>query len=305
MKKLLTATAVLAFAFATPALAIEVPATTTTASTESATKGPAIWKLSDEDTTIYMLGTFHLLPADYQWRNDTINSAMAVSDELVVETIVDRENPMEMMMAIQQLGISPGLPPILDRVDAENRGNLEAAIEKSGLPGMAFDMMETWTAGLMLIGVQFQELGLSGDAGVELDVEEAFKAAGKPIGQLETNAEQLGYFDGLSEETQREFLVSVIEPANELQVEFDAMLAAWSVGDMAAIAQSFNEDFTGNDEAAEALLYQRNALWAAWIHDRMEQPGTVFLAVGAGHLAGDRSVIDLLEKGGKEVTRIQ
>ena len=120
----------IAFVGATACTAAPAPALV--AASESATKGPAIWKLSDEDTTIYMLGTFHLLPADYQWRTDTIDSAIAASDELVVETVIDRDNPMEMMMVIQQLGMSPGQPPILDRVDAEDRGDLEAAIKKSG-----------------------------------------------------------------------------------------------------------------------------------------------------------------------------
>ena len=56
---------------------------------------------------------------------------------------------------------------------------------------------------------------------------------------------------------------------------------------------------------AEALLYNRNEKWAGWVDDRMDRPGTVFIAVGAGHLAGERSVQDFLGERGFTVTRVQ
>ena len=58
-------------------------------------------------------------------------------------------------------------------------------------------------------------------------------------------------------------------------------------------------------KVAEALLYNRNANWANWIKTRLDQPGTVFIAVGAGHLAGAKSVQDLLTQKGIKVTRVK
>jgi uncharacterized protein len=54
----------------------------------------------------------------------------------------------------------------------------------------------------------------------------------------------------------------------------------------------------------EPLLTRRNANWAAWINQRMAKPGTVFMAVGAGHLAGPVSVQQLLTAYGLKTERI-
>ena len=107
----------------------------------AAAKGasPALWAVSDADTTIYLFGTIHMLPEKYQWRTPTFDRALAGSQQLVVETIVDESNPHEMLGALATLAFSPGLPPITERVPPEKRGALEAAIKKAGLPRAAFD----------------------------------------------------------------------------------------------------------------------------------------------------------------------
>lgn len=269
------------------------------------TARPALWSVSDEDTTIYLFGTIHLLPADYQWRSPRFDQALANSDELVVETIVDLDHPQSFQASLLKLGYTPGLPPILDRVPPAKRGLLKAAIAKSGLPESSFNLMETWLAGFMLLGVQLQSMGLQGKAGPEEALKLQFAAAKKPIGELETNAEQLGFFDRLPESAQRQLLEGAIEAPVDTQKEFRSMLASWSKGDVNAIAKNFNRDLSGSPALMDALIKQRNANWSRWIEQRMAKPGSVFIAVGAGHLAGPSSVIKLLERDGFRVHRLQ
>ena len=83
------------------------------------------------------------------------------------------------------------------------------------------------------------------------------------------------------------------------------MLRAWARGDTAAIARSFNSEYSGTPELLDALLARRNANWARWIEHRLDQPGTLMVAVGAGHLAGKASVQALLERRGYKVRRLQ
>jgi uncharacterized protein YbaP (TraB family) len=83
------------------------------------------------------------------------------------------------------------------------------------------------------------------------------------------------------------------------------MLDAWSRGDIAGVAKSFNGDMGKSPELMDALIARRNANWANWVRTRLDQPGTVLMAVGAGHLAGDTSVVKLLQKEGLKVTRVQ
>ena len=71
---------------------------------------------------------------------------------------------------------------------------------------------------------------------------------------------------------------------------FDRLVTAWSKGDPDGVASEMNDSLKDSPEVAQALLVDRNKRWAAWIAERMQQPGTVFVAVGAGHLAGAQSV---------------
>lgn len=266
---------------------------------------PALWSVSDADTTVYLFGTIHLLPEKYDWRTPRFDQAVAGSNELVLETIVDDKDPMKLVGILTKLGFSNGLPPILQRVPAAKRAALTAAMVKSGIPPAAFDKMETWAAAFMLLGNQYKDLGLKGDQGVEQVLRTSFTSQGKPVGELETNGEQLGYFDTLSETAQRSLLEGAIEHPANMRQEFEAMLAAWVHGDVQAIAKDFNRDLSASPELKAALLSRRNANWSRWIEQRMTKPGSVLIAVGAGHLAGRESVLELLKRDGYKVQRVQ
>jgi uncharacterized protein YbaP (TraB family) len=266
---------------------------------------PALWSVSDADTTVYLFGTIHLLPDNYQWRTPKIEQAVGGSQQLVIETIVDEKDPMKLFGILMRIGMSPGLPPLVDRVPAAKRAALLDAVKKSGFPPKTLDNMETWAAAFILLGNQFKDLGLKNDQGVEMTLRSAFAGQGKPIGELESNLEQLTFFDQLPEKAQRELLEGAIEQASTVRTDFNDMLTAWVRGDVKAIARSFNRDLAASPELAQALIKQRNANWSKWIEQRMAQPGAVMVAVGAGHLAGRDSVIDLLKREGYRVRRLQ
>ena len=82
------------------------------------------------------------------------------------------------------------------------------------------------------------------------------------------------------------------------------MVEAWRTGDAAKLATLMNAE---EDDPAmvEALLTRRNKAWAQWIKARLDQPGTAFIAVGAGHLGGKGSVQDQLKVLGVKSARVQ
>jgi uncharacterized protein YbaP (TraB family) len=272
--------------------------------TSSAPK-PALWQVSDRDTTVYLFGTIHLLPRNSTWRTKKFDDAVQRSQSLVLETLIDNANPQQLAGLMSQMGFRAGLPPIATRVSAEKRPQLEAAIARTRIPRAMFDRMETWTAAFTLMGVQFAELGLQGEQGVETVLKQSFTAASKPVGELETNREQLAFFDTLPEQAQRGLLEGSIENPGNVRGKFDGMLNAWLSGDVESIAETFNHDLQNSPELRAALLTRRNYSWSQWIERRMAQPGTLMIAVGAGHLAGDISVQRYLESRGYRVKRIQ
>ena len=266
---------------------------------------PALWKVADKDTTIYLFGTIHLLPKGTEWRTAKFNKAAASSSTLVVETIIDEANPAAAIGAMMKLAVSPNLPPILDRVVPDKRPALAAMIARSGMPAGVLDKLETWAGGMILLGVTFKDLGLEPSSGVETALRSEFKTAAKSIDQLETNAEQFGFFDTLPEGAQRKFLESVTDDPAKGRAMFTEMLNVWTRGDVKAMGDSFNRELKDSPELRENLLRKRNANWNGWVQRRMQQPGTVFVAVGAGHLAGSDSEINMLEKSGYKVKRVQ
>src|SRR5438270_5057597 len=138
---------------------------------------PALWEISDADTTIYLFGTIHLLPDKLQWRTAAFDQAVAASNQLVVETVVDQQDPRELQAAEFGLGIKQGLPPIAQRVPASKLARLRAAIAKSGVPEKFYDQMKTWLAAIQLLGVQFREMGLKGSSGPEEILRQQFLAS--------------------------------------------------------------------------------------------------------------------------------
>ena len=271
----------------------------------AASAKPALWEVSDPDTKIYLFGTIHLLPKNYGWRTRALDRAIASADTLVVETIIDPKNPAELTRELIRLGYANGLPPLATRLDPAKRPLLEAAIAKTGIPRPAFDRMRTWAAAFTLLGLQFKELGVQGEDGVENNLRNAFTSAGKTIGQLETNGEQLGFFNALPEKAQRDLLEGALETPTATKNDFGQMLDAWAKGDVERIARTFNDQLAGSPDLMEGLIRRRNVAWSAWVQRRLDAPGTVLLAVGAGHLAGENSVQAMLERQGYRVTRVQ
>lgn len=266
---------------------------------------PALWEVSDPDTTIYLFGTIHLLPDNFQWRTAKFDQAMAGSQQLVVETIVDEKNPQRLMQAMASLAFAKGLPPLTERVPPAKRAALEAAVKKNGTPLAVLNQMKTWAAAFVLLRDRFAEIGLKGGQGVEAVLRNSFAGAGKPVGELESNVEQLGYFDRLPEAAQVALLEGAIDQTQAVNEDFAGMLRAWSSGDVAGIAKNFDRDLAASPTLSDALIRQRNANWSRWIERRLAQPGAVMIAVGAGHLAGKNSVLEMLKRGGYKVRRLQ
>ena len=288
----------------TPALAdahTEAPATEE--ALPSGPEGPALWKVADEDTTIYLFGTVHALPTDIVWYDAEIDSALSSADTVVTEIMMDPASEA----AMQQLAVSRGMltdgSTLRSLLDEDQTAEYEAALGDLGIPPAAFDPMKPWLVGLTLTMLPLMQQGYNLEAGVDKVI--LSKAGDKPQAALETAEFQLGIFDGMTQDQQVEFLMSAVDGADEVKTMVDSMVAEWIDGDADGLAAVMNEGMEG-EEFAEVILYQRNANGAEWIEARLEStPGTVFIAVGAGHLAGDRSVQDYLAEREIETVRVQ
>lgn len=265
--------------------------------------GPALWKVSDEDTTIYLFGTVHALPKDVDWYKGNVADALASSDILVTEIVQTPETAGRMQSIIMSTGMLPADQSLRAMLNEDQRTSYEAAMTKLGMPVATFDRFEPWYASMMLAMLPIMKEGYSADSGVET-VLAGKGGEEKQRGELETLEFQMALFDQLPLDSQIAFLVQAAEGVDTIKPLLDRMVAEWLEGDADGLAALMNEGLT-DQVLADRLLYQRNSNWAEWIDTRLDTPGTVFIAVGAGHLAGDKSVQDALEMRGIKTHRVQ
>jgi uncharacterized protein len=268
-----------------------------------AVPGPALWSVADEDTTIYLFGTVHALPPEAEWMRPGIAEALAASDTLVTEVELDAASLATMQQTIMLKGTLPQEQTLRGLLTDEQRAKYEAALTRIDLKPETFDRFEPWYAAMMMTMLPLIKEGYSTEAGVEKVLGTA-SGEGKKREALETVDYQLTIFDTLPQDAQIRYLMEVIEGNQNIKALLDAIVAEWLEGDADELARLMNEGLT-DAELAERLLYARNRNWADWIAERMKRPGTLFMAVGAGHLAGENSVQDALVARGITAARVQ
>jgi uncharacterized protein len=264
---------------------------------------PALWVVKDADTTIYLFGTIHVLKPGLSWFDEAVKTAFDKSDTLVLEMVEPDDATMKGLIA--RLAVNPTGPTLTEKLPADKRAAYAKAMNNLGVPPVALDRFDPWLAAVTLSVGGVAKLGYDPNSGAETALTDAAKAANKPIEGLETAAQQLGYFDNLPEPLQVQFLVSTVDDYGRLGQILDAMVTSWAAGDPETLGRTMNEEMRKTPELGKVLLADRNARWAEWIAKRMEKPGTVFMAVGAGHLAGADSVQAQLAKHQLSATRIE
>ncbi|WP_340264034.1 TraB/GumN family protein [Sphingobium mellinum] len=264
---------------------------------------PALWRVQDDDTTIYLFGTVHVLKPGTIWFKDGVKRAFDSSDELVLE-IVEPDDPQAMSASLAGAALAQDGIKLSDRLVPAKRAPYQDAMAANGLPWQMFEPFNPWMAGMALSVQPLEKLGYKADLGAEKTLAAAAKAAGKRVDALETVQQQIGYFAGLPMAQQVSFLNATVEGLPDMEKEFAQLIVNWQQGNPDKLAAEMNESLEATPELAQVLLIQRNANWAKWIKQRLASPGTVFIAVGAGHLAGKGSVQDQLKTLGVASTRV-
>ncbi|BBF70346.1 TraB/GumN family protein [Sphingobium sp. 3R8] len=269
-----------------------------------ATATPALWAVQDADTTIYLFGTVHVMKPDIDWFHGDIKRAFDRSDELVLE-IIEPDDPRAIGAAMTTMAMAKDGVKLSDRLAPDARTRYQAAMDANGLPWRTFDMFNPWMSGMALSVAPLEKLGYKNDLGAEKILRSAAQASGKKVDALETVEQQVGFFASLPMAQQVQFLNATVDGLPEMESEFGDLLRYWQAGQPDKLAKSMNESLEATPELAQVLLTGRNAHWAKWIKARLDQPGTVFVAVGAGHLAGKGSVQDQLKTLGLRARRLK
>lgn len=260
--------------------------------------GPTLWSLSDDDTTIYIFGTIHILNKEVVWATPKIMQAFERSDALVMELAPDQGEDAVMAPLVVKYGMLTGGQTLQTILSEDEHASLAKLLATMGAPGNALDTLQPWLAAVFLTVQGAATHGFLPDYGVEAVLEKNALEKGMPIFGLETAEFQISILAGLSMENQRLFLSLTLEEMDQIEDVFIAMRDAWVTGDLEALDAIVNQDLDVMPGFAEAILYQRNRNWVVELTELMDVPGQYFVAVGTGHLVGPENVIELLEKEG-------
>jgi uncharacterized protein len=265
---------------------------------------PAMWRVSNGTSEVILFGTLHELPKDVVWRGPRIFDRIDAAQALVVEIDLP-DDPYVLAATVSKIGIRLGLPPLVQRVSPANRVRLTAAIDSAKLPVEALNNMKTWLAAVTLSNAAVDHAGYSPKDGVDATLIAYARTGAKPIVALETPEQQLGYFDVLPESDQRALLNATLDDMPTTKADTDKLVVGWLAGDTDSILADFDKEMHKTPGLFDVLVRQRNTRWADWIAGVLGKPDSkIFVAVGAGHLAGPDSLQTLLTAKGFTVERL-
>ncbi|TAM57439.1 MAG: TraB/GumN family protein [Rhodanobacter sp.] len=216
-----------------------------------------------------------------------------------------RGHAAHMQALLLQYGLDPA-HPLADKLSPRENAALASAAQTAGVPGgvRTLQIMRPWLAALTLAVTPLLKAGLDPAHGVDKLLKAQMLAAGKPVDGLETAGQQIRFLADLPPAVELAFLRATLHDADQGSTELTELIGAWKAGDTAAIARLEDEDLRQREpQLYQRLLVERNRHWAGKIAAMLQKPGTVFIAVGAAHLAGPDRVQAQLRKLGIEAVR--
>ena len=274
---------------------------------------PLLWKVSDADNTVYVLGSFHLLkPGDYPLSKD-VDAAFADAERVVFEMSPEEMESPALGMKMGQAALRTDGTQLDSELSPDVAAKLKAWIaangehlQKGGVQGPMLQLFEPWFVGLMVSLTEMTKMGLDPKLGLDTHFAQKARQAGKPTAGLETGEQQIAFLDGMSKEEQVQMLAEALDESAEGRAEMEKLHRQWREGD----AQGMWQGMAAEMKVEYPKLYQRinverNDAWLGKIEQRLKaDKDDTLLVVGALHALGSDGVVEKLKARGYSVERI-
>lgn len=264
---------------------------------------PALWEVSDADSSLWVFGSFHILPEGTQWRTELFDGVLAEADQVVFEADIRPAAAAELFADSVARGIYADGTLLTDVIDAALEAQLRQRAATMATPIGMMLAMRPWLVTTTITAEAMAANGLDA-AGVEAIL--LPEIADARLGFLETGAEQLDVLAGAPEDEQLAMLEATLADLDALPEQMQRMKAQWLAGTPEQLLELFAMEMGGFETAfLDRLLYARNQNWLAPLAAMLAENQENLVVVGAAHLVGDGSLLDLLEQAGYRVQRVQ
>jgi uncharacterized protein YbaP (TraB family) len=272
----------------------------------TAAADPAAWRMSGPGRgEITLLGSMHVLrQTDYPLPAN-VDRLFERADALIMELDLDSTDPAEQQATVLRAAtLEPGTV-LRDVVDAHVYQLTEQRTRELGIDLTLLEHFEPWFLSVAILDQGMRKFGFEGELGLEQYLLRKSRAAGKEIIGLETLAMQIGIFDALPPPSQQAMLEQTLKEIDEAETSMTEMAAAWRDGRLDALSEGLLADFDDFPGLYQTLVENRNAAWVKTLERRLADGRRYLVVVGALHLVGRDSVIDMLRARGHEVVRLQ
>ena len=278
------------------ALALAVPAV--------AAADPAAWRMTGANGEVTLLGSMHVLrPSDYPLPA-AVDGLIERAELIVMEIDLDDVDAAAQQRVILQTAMLPQGTVIADVVDERVYRLLEQNATELGIELRLLERFEPWFLAVTLLDQGLRQWGFQAERGVEQYVVGRAKSAGKEIVGLETLEFQIGIFDSLSPQSQQAMLEQTLAEIDEAETALSEMVKAWRDGELESLSAELLDDFAEFPGLHEALVAKRNRSWVPPLERMLADGRRHLVVVGALHLVGPDSVIELLRARGHDVERL-
>lgn len=263
---------------------------------------PAMWVIRDKDSTIYLIGTLHLLRHETEWDSAKVKKTVTESSELWLE-VANIDDQASILPLMAQYGMDPK-KTLSSKLSAAQNEKLSKVAATYDVPLESLEPLKPWMAGLMFAVLPLQKAGYDPNAGIDRLLKAQAEKEGDKIHGFETAEEQVRFFADLPEPEQIAFLEETLGEAEEGLAQLEKLARAWIDGDTATIGNLLVTELKNEAPAVyQKLVVQRNIAWSKKIAEILQGSGVQQIAVGAAHLAGPDSLQVQLAKRGIKVER--
>jgi len=264
-----------------------------------------VWSVRGEHNTVYLFGSIHVLRPGDVGLPGAAQAAYDDAEQVVMEIDMDDPalaDPTAMAAQMQRYARLPA-GQSLESVLGDDYALVAGRTEEVGLELGTLDGFAPWFVGMLVLQLEMAKRGFDPAHGIEQQVTERAARDGKPIRGLETPADQFAVLAGLSLPEQKRFLLMTLEETELADARLDQLLTAWRTGDTATLAGVLSEEFEDFPELYRPLTEDRNRAWVDQLTPLLDDRDDYLVVVGALHLVGRNSVVDLLRKRGYRVTQ--
>ena len=265
-----------------------------------------LWQVEGTAGKSYLLGSVHLLKKEHYPLKKPIEDAYEQTDVLAVEADVSGEKMMKDSMKILQKGMYQGEETLKNNISEKTYQLAEKKLEELGMNIEGMQKFKPWMVALSITSMSLMKMGFNPNYGIDkyfLD-----RAVGKKeIAELEGLEFQMKLFDSMSKEENDKFLLSTILEADRMEKEIDKLIDAWIDGDLQEMETFFTDNIQKYPELKnlyEKILDGRNERMVEKIVTYLKSGKKYFIVVGAGHMVGEKGIVQLLKNKGIKIEQL-